>query len=256
MPSPSTLVSNARAARPDARVASPRTVAVLVSAASLFMTGCVETFDGNGIPADETRALSGFDRVSSRGPLEVAITHGDFAVGVHIDQNLLARLGTTVSGDTLIIQAEGGNLGDLVPGPHVTIAMPSLVGAEMRGTGTFTADGFDEETPVDVILSGSGEMTWSGDVSSLDAVLNGAGELTLKGSATKVDYHLAGVGIFDARDLTAGGATIELEGTGNLTARVDGRVDAKVTGAGTIQLVGDVTRGSWIEAEGGTITSD
>jgi hypothetical protein len=111
-------------------------------------------------------------------------------------------------------------------------------------------------TPVDVILSGSGEMTWSGEASSLDAVLNGAGELTLKGSADTVDYHLAGVGIFDARDLSAGGANIELEGTGRITARVDGRVDAKVTGAGSIELLGDVTRGSWIEAEGGTITAD
>jgi hypothetical protein len=257
MTSPLHPLSNFRAFRPRPRRALVAgALRVLVGVSSLFASGCVETFDGNGVPADEERPLSGFDRVSSRGLLEVAITQGDFAVAVHIDQNLLSRLSTTLSGDTLIIQAEGGNLGDIVPGPHVTIAMPSLVGAELRGTGAFSAKGFDEETPVDVILSGSGDMSWSGDASSLDAVLNGAGELTLKGSAASVDYHLAGVGAFDARDFSAGAANIEVEGTGTLTATVDGRVDAKVTGAGSIELFGDVKKGSWIEAEGGTITAD
>jgi hypothetical protein len=145
MANPPFLFSKACAAGSGARVTLPlRELAALVGAASIFASGCVETFDGNGVPADESRPSSGFDRVTSRGPLDVAITQGDFAVGVHIDQNLLSRIGTTVSGDTLIIQAEGGNLGDIVAGPHITIAMPSLVGAEMRGTGTFTVDGFDE----------------------------------------------------------------------------------------------------------------
>jgi hypothetical protein len=247
--------SRAPAARPALRRAlSAAARAALVGAGSLLASGCIETFDGNGVPAEEDRPVRDFDRVSSHGVLEVAITEGAYAVSVHIDQNLLSRLSTEVSGDTLVIQAEGGNLGDILPGPHVTIAMPSLVGAELRGTGTFDAEGFDEDEPVDVTLSGSGKMTWSGDASSLDAVLNGGGELQLDGSAARVDYHLAGAGSLDASGLTAGAADIEVEGTGSVTATVDGRVDAKVTGTGSIELRGDVTKGSWIEAEGGTIT--
>jgi hypothetical protein len=246
--------SRARAVRPALRRACREGTLALVAAGSILASGCIETFDGNGVPVDEQRDLRGFDRVTSRGVFEVSITEGAFAVGVHIDQNLLSRLGTTISGDTLVIQAEGGNLGDIVPGPHVTISMPSLLGAELRGTGSFDADGFDERQAVSVALSGSGKMSWSGDASSLDAVLNGGGTLELEGSAASVDYHLAGAGSLDARDLTAGGADIEVAGAGSVTATVDGRVDAKVTGAGSIELFGDVTKGSWIEAEGGTIT--
>jgi putative autotransporter adhesin-like protein len=228
--------------------------AALVGAGSMLASGCVETFDGNGVLAEEERSVRDFDRVSSHGVLEVSISEGPFAVAVHIDQNLLSRLSTTVSGDTLLIQAEGGNLVGILPGPHVTISMPSLLGAELRGTGSFDAEGFDEDEPVDVTLSGSGKMSWSGDASSLDAVLNGGGELTLAGSAARVDYHLAGAGSLDAHGLTAGAANIELEGTGSVSATVDGRVDAKVTGTGSIELAGDVSKGAWIEAEGGTIT--
>jgi putative autotransporter adhesin-like protein len=255
MPSFPTPRSRAPVTRPALRRAwREGGLAALVGAGALLGSGCIETFDGNGIPVDEQRDLRGFDRVTSRGVLEVSVTEGAFAVAVHIDQNLLSRLSTTVSGDTLVIQAEGGNLGDLVPGPHVTIAMPSLLGADLRGTGSFDAKGFDEQQEVSVALSGSGKMSWSGDASSLDAVLNGNGTLELEGSAESVDYHLAGAGSLDARDLTAGGADIQVDGAGSVTATVDGRVDAKVTGTGSIELLGDVTKGSWIEAEGGTIT--
>jgi len=222
----------------------------------LALAGCVESYDGNGVLAEETRVATGFDRVSVRGALDVELEQGDFAVGVRIDQNLLARVTTRVDGRSLLIRFEGGNLGDHLPGPNVSVSLPLLTDVELNGSGRLVATGFEAEDPASVELSGSGDVSWSGSTDALDVVLNGSGNLTVIGEATRADYYLAGSGTLDARELTAEGANIELEGAGSIQATVDGRVDASVNGSGTIELFGDVTRGTWTETEEGSITEE
>jgi hypothetical protein len=218
-------------------------------------SGCVETFDGNGQPGEELRELSGFDRITSRGELEVSVSAGPFAVRVAIDQNLLERVRTRVDSGRLEIGLAGGNLGDRLPGPHVFVALPVLEDLELNGSGRVTALDFDEDDAVSVELAGAGELEWSGETPALDAVLNGSGTLTLAGSATRVDYLVAGSGTLEATELRARGATITVRGSGNVTATVDGRVDATVEGSGGIELFGDVTEGDWVVSEEGDLTA-
>lgn len=220
----------------------------------LVLPGCVETYDGDGVLAEEARPERGFDRVSARGAFEVELTRGEFAVGVHIDQNLLSRILTRVDDRTLIIRVDGGNLGTHLPGPNVTVRLPSLSDVELVGSGRLVASGFEDEASASVELTGSGAVSWSGSTDALDVVLNGSGTLDVQGEAKTADYFLAGAGNLDASELTAGGARIEVQGSGSIQATVDGRVDATVDGTGSIELYGDVTRGTWTETEEGSIT--
>jgi hypothetical protein len=222
----------------------------------LLLGGCVQTYDGNGVLAEESRTATGFDRVSVRGALDIELQQGDFAVGVSIDQNLISRVSTRVDGRTLLVRFEGGNLGDHLPGPNVSVSLPLLADVELNGSGRLVASGFEGEEPASVELSGSGELVWSGSTDALDVVLNGSGNLTVSGEAESAEYYLAGAGTLDARELTAEGANIEVEGSGTIQATVDGRVDASVNGSGTIELYGDVTRGTWTETEEGSITEE
>jgi hypothetical protein len=192
--------------------------------ASSIALGCVETFDGNGVPARETRALSGFEQVSARGALDVEITPGDFFVEVSIDENLVSRVETVLDDAALVIRVRGGNLGDVLPGPHVRVRLPSLRDVELNGSGRLTAETFDESDSVSVELSGSGNVSWG--------LLNGSGELVLEGTADRIELILNGSGSLDARGLEAGAADIELEGSGTISATVNGRVDAAVDGSG------------------------
>ncbi len=227
-------------------------IAALLSAA--LSAGCVDTFDGDGVPGEEVRVAQDFDLLSARGDLDVAVTQGPFAVSVKIDQNLLERVITTVDQGRLEISIDGGNLGEHLPGPNVIVSMPALRDVELNGSGRIAAGEFDEDEAVSVELSGAGEVSWSGDAPSLDALLNGNGELTLSGSATTVTYHLVGAGTLDAKALTARGAGIEVQGSGKVTATVDGRVDATVEGTGTIDLLGNVIQGVWEVSEEGDVT--
>ena len=222
----------------------------------LVLAGCVETYDGNGILAEEARTPTGFERVSVRGAIDIELQQGDFAVAVRIDQNLISRLTTRVDGRTLLVRFEGGNLGDHLPGPNVSVTLPKLSDVELNGSGRLVASGFEGEEPASVELSGSGELNWSGSTDALDVVLNGSGNLTVTGEAERAEYYLAGAGTLDARELTAEAANIEVEGPGSIQATVDGRVDASVNGSGTIELYGDVTRGDWTETEEGSITEE
>jgi len=222
----------------------------------LVLGGCVETHDGDGILAEETRTVTGFERVSVRGSLDVALEQGDFAVAVRIDQNLISRVSTRIDGRTLLVRFDGGNLGDHLPGPNVSISLPRLSDVELNGTGRLVASGFEGEEPASVELSGSGELSWSGSTDTLDVVLNGSGNLTVAGEADSAEYYLAGAGTLDARELTAEAANIEVEGPGSIQATVDGRVDASVNGSGTIELYGDVTQGTWTETQEGSITEE
>ena len=237
-------------------VAAWARMSALCLTSGLALGGCVETHDGNGILAEEARTLTGFDRVSVRGALDIELEQGDFAVAVRIDQNLISRVTTRLDGRTLLIRFEGGNLGDHLPGPNVSVNLPLLSDVELNGSGRLVASGFEGEEPASVELSGSGELSWSGSSDALDVVLNGSGNLTVAGEAENAEYYLAGAGTLDARELTAQAASIEVEGVGSVQATVDGRVDASVNGSGTIELYGDVTRGTWTETQEGSITEE
>lgn len=221
--------------------------------ASCIALGCVETFDGNGVPARETRALSGFERVSARGALDIELTPGDFFVEVSIDENLVSRVETVLDDGALVIRVRGGNLGDVLPGPHVRVRLPSLRDVELNGSGRLTAETFEESDSVSVELSGSGNVSWSGDAPDVEGLLNGSGELVLEGTADRIELILNGSGSLDARGLEADAADIELEGSGTISATVNGRVDAAVDGSGGVELYGDVIQGTWTETEEGSI---
>jgi Putative auto-transporter adhesin, head GIN domain len=233
-----------------ARVGASRRVACLLA---VVCAGCVETFDGNGVPGEQVREVEGFDSIVSRGELEVVVSEGPFAVRVTIDENLLDRIEAENNGGRLEVAVFGGNLGESLPGPHVSVSMPSLLGLELSGSGRVTASEFDENENVSLRLSGSGELRWSGDAPGVAAELNGSGELTLAGEASGVDYVVTGAGALEATALRARSANIEVYGPGSVSATVDGVVDARVEGSGTIELAGNVIEGNWVVLDDGNV---
>jgi hypothetical protein len=221
----------------------------------LVLPGCVDILDGNGMQAEEVRELSEFERVDTQGNLDLTLAEGPFAVTVRIDENLVERVSTSVSGGTLSVEVEGGNLGDFLDGPHVIVSMPELTGVELRGGGSVTAAGFDGGGSVLLRALGAGRLSWSGRADGIGARLEGTAEVTLAGRADAAIFYLRGTGVLDARDLTAQAADIEVTGDGVVTATVDGQVDARAS-VGSIELYGDVIQGTWLASEEGSIDSN
>jgi hypothetical protein len=202
------------------------------------LCACSSAVHGNGRPTSEERELSGFDAVESASSFDVKVERGDtFAVHVHVDSNIAPLLRTRVAGGTLIIGSDE-QVTDLVPGPHVTVTMPHLTKATLSGSGLFTAAGFQENDPVALDLSGSGNLDFQGSAPTVEASLDGSGEINLAGSSDQVSLALDGSGSIDARALPARFGSVGLAGSGQVLATVAERVDVSLSGSGKIDLFG------------------
>src|SRR5262245_37911767 len=155
---------------------------LVFGAAALALGGCEIGVDGNGQRATEVRSLEGFSAIDSAAGLDVQINQGEtFRVEVSIDSNLLDRVRTDVSGDTLTIDEEW--IGDTLPGPHVIVTMPVLRRASIFGSGAIRATGCNQAEPVALTIDGSGELGFVGAVPRASVRISGSGDARLQGTA-------------------------------------------------------------------------
>jgi hypothetical protein len=215
--------------------------AALFVTLTLPLASCFSSVRGNGEPAMETRNLEGFLDVDSKGSLDVRVEQGDaFSVAVNIDSNLVPLVETRVVGNTLIISSYQ-SISTHLPGPHVSIKMPRVAGAYLSGSGHVAVSSVHESGPVTLRLSGSGAIDFSGTAPAVDVDVSGSGDVSLAGSTDRISADLAGSGAIDAANLPAGAGAIDLSGSGNVRATVNGPVDVTLRGSGDIDLYGDVT---------------
>jgi hypothetical protein len=217
----------------------PRSSNIVVTLCFLPAFAACVGVGGDGKRASETRDVADFTKLEADGPFDVQVNQGDDrSLQVSIDSNLLSKVKTDVSDDTLHISSNG-TVFDLVSGPHVTITIPHLVEVRLLGSGNVTARTFDEQDDVHLHDSGSGDLSFDGSSPNLAAEVTGSGAMWLTGTTDAAHYQLRGSGDLDARDMIASGADIDLNGSGDLRATVNGTVNATLDGSGDVDLFGD-----------------
>jgi hypothetical protein len=217
-----------------------RRFAAPVCCAFLLAFGCYPAVDGNGEPAVETRTIEGFNGVDCESSFDVRVEQGDaFAVAVNIDSNLVPFVRTWVSGGTLHVDSNQ-RISTHLPGPHVTIRMPQVSNAALSGSGRLAVLGVEGAHPLSLRLSGSGNVDFDGSAPAIDVNLSGSGDVNLAGNASRVKLELSGSGSIDAANLPAAGGSVDLGGSGNIRATINGPADAWLRGSGDIDLYGDV----------------
>jgi hypothetical protein len=209
----------------------------LCLAPAFALSACVG-LAGNGHRSTEMRDVGEFTKLQADGPFDVQVNQGDDrSVQVDIDSNLLSKLKTEVSNDTLNISSDGV-VYDLVAGPHVIVTVPHLVDVLLIASGNVVAGTFDETDDVHLRDSGSGDLTFDGSSPHLRAEVVGSGDVWLSGSTDTAEYYMRGSGDLDARDLVAGGADVDLDSSGDLRATVNGTIKATLHGSGDIDVFG------------------
>lgn len=217
-----------------------------------LLSGCFG-LEGNGDRVTERRRVPEFSEIKNNTEFDVEVTQGDaFEVRVRIDSNLQKVVETRVIGQGLLIDSDAWVV-DSVSGPHVFITMPRLASIENHGSGDVFAAWFDEEDPVSIGISGSGNLTFEGSSPWIMADVDGSGDLRLSGSTELAELTIHGSGDIDAYELTAASAGLNIEGSGELRLTVDGPVDARIHGSGDVELSGDVQPGDFSETGSGRI---
>jgi hypothetical protein len=215
------------------------------------LSGCdVFAIEGDGRVTVVTRSVAPFTEVDAESSLDVEIRQGHgFEVELHLDKNLVSHVTTRVEDGRLIIESDR-DLDTHVKGPEVVVTMPELSRAVLGGSGLLTIDSWGSEGPIVLVLSGSGDLEFDGDVPEVTASLDGSGDASLRGRADNLDLTLSGSGDLDAKALLASRATLHLTGSGDVSANVDGPVDVSLSGSGDVDLFGRPRIGH--ESKGGS----
>lgn len=203
----------------------------------LFVTGCTAV-TGSGISMTERRTVAEYDQIELRGIGTVEITAGELSeLEVSGDDNVVPLIRTDVVDRRLVIRTEK----EVRPVAPLVIrgATPDVVAASCSGAGDIRISGVQNESKVRLIISGAGNLTFSGSVGGLHAAVSGAGDIRLAGTANTAEFVVSGAGDIQAADLQAKRVKARVSGAGDVTLNAGEALDASVSGAGDIRYTGD-----------------
>jgi hypothetical protein len=210
---------------------------VAASAGCRVQGGRSDEPTGSGRVVTDTRTVPEFSAVDLRGLGQLTVTlGGQPGPTVEAEDNLLPQISSTVSGDTLILELKAGRptqpIGYRVTARQITalstsgagdIDAPDLPGPRLRTN-----------------QSGAGNIRLDRlSVQALESSVAGAGSLAASGTATSLVLSLAGAGNVAARDLAVQDAELTMSGAGKAVVRVSETLQVRLTGAGSVEYLGN-----------------
>jgi hypothetical protein len=170
--------------------------------------------------ATESREVSGFTGVelASIGDLRIEQT-GTESLTIEADADVLPQLTSNVSRGIL-------ELG-VAPGTTLT--------THRRIVYRLTVATLDS-----IAVSGAGDATASNlRADRLTVEISGTGEMTLAGTAGSQAVTISGTGDYNGEDLQSATAEVTVDAAGDAVLRVSDRLDATVSGVGSVEYIGN-----------------
>ncbi len=199
-----------------------------------------ETVNGSGVTAEETREVSGFDKISFETFGTLEIIQGDVeSLVITAEDNLLPYLTTNVNGDTLVIGVERGTGLDTNMPIRYVLTVKNLEEIKLSGAGEVSTSSLQTEQLV-LRTSGAGTYNIKGlTTEKLDVAISGAGSVNVAGTATQLSLQISGAGSFNGQDLQTADTEVNISGLGKGTVWVTDSLDVKISGAGSVSYYGE-----------------
>ncbi len=173
---------------------------------------------GSGVVKTDTRTVGEFTQVALTGQGDVTVTQADHeSLTIEAEENLLPELTSIVAGHRLTL----GTRSNVRPTKPIryTVTVKDLAGIDVSGAGKVTASQV-HTAAIGVSISGVGSAVLSGEVESESVAISGAGNC-------------------DASQLAAKSVEIVLTGTGNAVVQASDSLDARISGLGNVEYIGD-----------------
>ena len=198
-------------------------------------------------PIRESRAASGFSRIEIEGQADVTLKQGaSEGVTIEAPAQLMPRIRTEVRDHTLIITPEGQrHWWDWVMGggstrsPRITVDFERLERIDAAGAVKLIADTIKAD---DLRLDVAGACTLRvTDLQASRLRLDGSGAVKAEmGGKVGTQYvDLSGAGSYQAADLASDSAVLRVSGAGKAVVNAVSRLRVEVSGAGTVEYLGD-----------------
>lgn len=198
---------------------------------------------GNGNIRTEDRTVSQFKNVSVSGAAKVYVSQGDnHSLKIEGDENLLKYIEVIQEGDRVKVRTRPGI--NLQPTGDLKVYVTAPVYHNIDASGACDIIGQTKiSNPDDLSLdvSGAGDINMEVDAPRLKAEVSGSGSINLKGQTKDVDLDLTGAGHAHCFDLMAENTTVEISGAGSAEVFASVKLDAQVSGAGTVTYKGNAS---------------
>lgn len=194
---------------------------------------------GKGGNKTETRAVSGFDRISLSTDADVNYTQDSiYFVEVTGQGNILAVLETRNEDGSLVIDFRKNvwKHNKLT----ITVHSPSIYGISISGSGDIHAQNSITTSNLKLQISGSGNISLpSLTASSLEAKVSGSGDIAINGgTVTSQNLSISGSGNMSLEGLSSSTCTCKISGSGDMIVYVNEDLDVSISGSGDVKYRG------------------
>ncbi len=193
---------------------------------------------GNGDEDLITYAVDDFDEVFIGGNYDVFLEKGDRPkVVIETDENLFEYIQVEDRNGTLSISNSRKIMGS--DGIRVFITFTELDRVVSSGASSIYSNSPLIMDRLRLSMSGAGMIDLEIETEDLEVRLSGAGIIHLEGKADKLKISLTGAGKLEAYDLESRDCDITISGVGGAEVYVTGKLDARVSGLGSISYIGN-----------------
>jgi hypothetical protein len=199
--------------------------------------------EGNGNIKTEERNVEAFSEVEVHGAIDVYVTQGELKpVRIEGDENLLQYIEIKQVGNKLEVRSRKGYNLDASQDMKIFVTSPAYSSIDVSGAcdiiGENRITGNDQ---LRLQVSGAGEIKMEVDVPKIRTDISGSGSVNLKGKTRDFECDLSGAAEAHCYDLLAENASVEISGAGDVELYASMKLDARVSGAGTVKYKGNAT---------------
>jgi Putative auto-transporter adhesin, head GIN domain len=198
---------------------------------------------GNGNIKTEEHNVSSFKNVEVSGAIELFVAQGDLKpVKIETDENLLQYIEVLQEGNKIIVQSRSGI--NLKPTSKVKVYVTSPVYNNIDVSGASNINGLNKIINTERMkmeVSGAGDINMDVNAPSITAEVSGAGTVNLKGETKTFDLILTGAAKGHCFELLSENTKVDISGAGEADIYASIKLDAEVSGAGSVSYKGAAT---------------
>lgn len=198
---------------------------------------------GDGNVQTQDRPVNNFKNVDVGGAAKVFVSQGDHpSVKVEVDENLQQYVEVNQDGDKIEVRERPGFNLDPTGDLKVYVTAPVYNDIDVSGACDIIGETkISNPESMEMHISGAGDMKMEVDAPSLSAEVSGSGNIDLKGQTKTVDLQLTGAGHAHCFDLLAETTKVDISGAGSAEVYASVKLDAEVSGAGSVDYKGGAT---------------
>jgi hypothetical protein len=200
-------------------------------------------FFGSGRPVTRKYDLADFEEIEVSSAFTVTIAQdAGYGVSATADDNLLDQLQVERAGRTLRIGLKPGGYTNTTL--RAEVRLPKLSRIALAGASSATLSGFGALDSLEVGAFGASHLKGRIEADSLRATVAGASSVEFGGSANNLSLDASGASEGKLGDLSVKSAKATLSGASSGTVDARERLDATLSGASTLNYLGNPTLGS------------